>query len=155
MGFLNKLMGIGTAKSEAKKAEIQKIFNEQVQNGENYTVLAAMHMVFQKKLLKDVYTYYNYIVGYKDGDDPEMVIIPTTHDLSSFEEPIYCKKSECTQISYDASVALFSIWHPQLGDEPVKFSIIGSTAWGGYIISVSYVEECVPFVEFFQNRFMK
>ena len=152
MGFLNKLMGMGTTKSDAKKEEIRQIFNAKVENGESYIVFAGMNMVTKQTILKETRTFYNYIVGYKDGDDPEIVIIETTHDLASFNEPIYCKKSECTRASYDN---LFNIWNPHLGDEPVKFMIIASSAWGGYVISASYVDEFAPFLEFFQKRFEK
>jgi len=154
MGFLNKLMGVGTAGSESKKEEIRQIFNSTVQNGESYTVVACMHMAFEKKLLKDVYTYYNYLVGYKDGDDPEIVIISTTHDLTSLDEPVYCKKSECTKAYYDPQ-GMYVISHPQLDADEIKFTVIPSTAWGGYIISVSYLDEATPFWEFFQKRFEK
>lgn len=77
MGILNKIMGMGGAKSDAKKEEIRQIFISRVEDGESYTVLAAMNMVTTKKLFKEVRTYYNYIIGYKDGDDPELVIIST------------------------------------------------------------------------------
>ena len=155
MGFLSKLMGMGTSGSESKKEEIRKIFNSMVENGESYNVFAAMNMVTTKNLLKETRTYYNYIVGYKDGDDPEIVIIETTHDLASFGEPVFCKKSECLKISYDETVAGFNISHPKLGDEPLTFMVIASSAWGGYVISVSYVDEFTPFVEFFQKKFAK
>lgn len=155
MGFLDKMMGLGGSKSDAKKQEIREIFNSKVQNGDDYIVLAAMNMVTTKKLLKEIRTYYNYIIGYKDGDDPELVIISTDSELSSFEEPVHCKKSECSKIEYLQQTGSFSITHPQLGSEPVDFGIIASTAWGGYVIGVSYVDEYMPFAEFFQNRFCK
>jgi hypothetical protein len=155
MGFLDKMMGMGTAGSEAKKEELKAIFQSQVKNSEAYTVLAGMHMVTTKKLFKEIRTFYNYLIGYKDGDDPEIVIISTTSDLSSFEEPVYCKKSACQKAVYLQQTGSFSISHPQLGSEPVDFAIIASTAWGGYVIDVSYVDEYMPFTEFFQTRFAK
>ena len=155
MGFLSKLMGMGTAGSESKKEEIRKIFDSMVTDSKSYNVFAAMNMVTTKTFTEETRTYYNYIVGYKDGDDPEIVIIETTHDLASFDEPVYCKKSECSKNIYDETIGSFKISHPQLGNEPLAFSIIASSAWGGYVISVSYVDEFTPFVEFFQKRFVK
>jgi len=154
MNFLKNLMGMGGAKSDSKKAEIRNIFNSKVENGEAYTVLAAMYMLHEQKLLKEVRTYYNYIIGYKDGDDPEIVIISTDHELTDVGEPVYCKKSECRKAEYSQQ-GTFLITHPDLGDKPLEFGIIASSAWSGYIISVSYVDEFTPFMEFFQNRFAK
>jgi len=146
---------MGTAKSEAKKEEIRQIFNTKVPNGENYAVIAAMYLHTKQTILKETRTYYNYIVGYKDGDDAEIVIIETTYDLASQGEPIYCKKSECSKAWYDANIGTFNISHPQLENGSVIFVIIASSAWGGYIIPVSYVDEFTPFTEFFQNKFAK
>jgi hypothetical protein len=115
-------------------------------------------MVTTKKLTKEIRTYYNYIVGYKDGDDPEIVIISTTYDLVSVEEPVLCKKSECKKAAYLQNTGGFSISHPKLGDTPLEFAVIASAAWGSsgaLIIPVSYVDEFTPFTEFFQNRFAK
>ena len=148
-------MGMGGAKSDSKKEEIRGIFDSNVEDGASYIVLAAMHLEVKKNLLKEVRTYFNYIIGYKDGDDPEIVIIPTDSELSDVDEPVYCKKSECLKAEYLPQVGSFEITHPYLGDKPLPFSIIASSAWGGYIISVSYVDEFTPFTEFFQNRFAK
>ena len=155
MGFMNKMMGLGGEKSDAKKQEINAIFGSKVENGESYTVLAAMNMVTTKKLLKEIRTYYNYIIGYKDGDDPELVIIATDSELSGFEEPVRCKKSECVKAAYLQATGSFTLTHPAFGNNPLNFSVIASTAWAGYIISVSYVDEFAPFMEFFQTRFAK
>lgn len=155
MGILNKMMGMGGAKSDTKKDEIRGIFNSRVEEGESYTVLAAMNMVTTKKLLKEVRTYYNYIIGYKDGDDPELVIISTDNELSAFEAPVRCKKSECQKAGYLEKTGSFTVTHPSLGGEPLDFAVIASTAWGGYVIDVSYVDEFMPFMEFFQNQFAK
>ena len=155
MGFLDKIMGMGGPKSDSKKEEIRDIFNSNVADGSSYTVLAAMHLETKKNLLKEIRTYYNYIIGYKDGEDPEIVVLSTDSELSDVNEPIICKKSECRAAEYSQQVGNFSIMHPDLGDEPLLFSIIASSAWGGYIISVSYVDEFMPFLEFFQKRYAK
>ena len=154
-GFLNKLMGLSGKKSDEKKEEIRNIFNSKVKDGDSYAVIAAMNMVTTKKLLKEIRTYYNYIIGYHDGEDPEIVIISTDSELSSFEEPIYCKKSQCKNISYLSQTGSFTMSHYELGEGLFNFFIIASTAWGGYVIDVSYVDEFVPFMEFFQNQFSK
>jgi hypothetical protein len=129
-----------------------------VKDGGSYTVLAGVNMVTTKKLTKEIRTYYNYLVGYKEGDDPEIVLISTTYDLASVEEPVFCKKSECKKAEYLQNTGGFSISHSKLGDTPLEFGIIASAAWGssgGFIIPVSYVDEFTPFTEFFQNRFAK
>jgi hypothetical protein len=147
------------SKSDGKKEEIRNIFNSKVNDGKNYTVLAGMNMVTTKKLTKEIRTYYNYLIGYKDGDDPEIVIISTTNDLASVDEPAICKKSECTKAEYIEGTGSFSISHPAF-ETPVDFGIIASAAWGSplsgaLIIPVSYVDEFMPFTEFFQKRFAK
>ena len=155
MSFLKKLMGMGTSGSEAKKQEIRKIFDDRVTDGPTYATIAAMNMTTTKKLTEEVRTYYNYIIGYKDAEDPELVIIVTDHELSSFDEPVVCKKSECTKADFIEKTGSFSITHPAFGDKSLDFSIIASTAWGGYVISVSYVDEYTMFYDFFVNRFAK
>ena len=155
MGFLNKLMGLGGAKSDAKKQEIREIFNDNVQDGDSYTVLAAMNVVYEKKLLEEIRTFYNYIVGYKDGADPEIVIISTDSDLYDVDEPVRCKKSECQEAKYLEQTGSFTLTHPDLGSGPTDFAVIASSAWGANIISVSYVDEFTPFMEFFTKRFCK
>lgn len=155
MRFLKMFMGYGGAKSESKKEEIRNIFTSKVENGEDYTVVAAWFVVHEKKLLKDVTTYYNYIVGYKDGDDPEIVIISTDPKLSTFEEPVLCKKSECESAVYNTKDGMFAITHPAFGKDPLKFGIIATTRMGSYVISISYLDEYNSFLEFFQNRFAK
>jgi hypothetical protein len=165
MGLFDKVMKIagglsGGAGSDAKKEEIRNIFNAKVQDGGSYSVLAGTHMVTAKKLMKEVRTYYNYIIGYKDGDDPEIILISTSNDLASVDEPALCKKSECAKAEYLQDTATFSISHPSLGDEPVDFEVIASAAWGApgtgaLVIPVSYLDEYGPFAEFFQNHFAK
>jgi hypothetical protein len=129
-----------------------------VKDGGSYAVLAGTHLVTTKKLTKEIRTYYNYLIGYKDGDDPELVIISTSPDLASVDEPAICKKSECTKAEYIEKNGLFSVSHPAF-DAPVDFGVIASEAWGagsgGMTIRVAYVDEFMPFVEFFQNRFVK
>lgn len=155
MGLLNKMMGLGGEKSDRKKEEIQGIFNSKVEDAESYTVVAAMNMLTEKKLLKEVRTFFNYIIGYKDGDDPEIVIMSTESDLSYTNDPVYCKRSECLEAKYMEKTGNFTITHPALGKKPVDFSIIASTAWGGYVIDVSYLDEYEPFAEFYKSRFSK
>jgi len=154
MNFLKNLMGMGGASSGSKKTEIRNIFNSKVENGEEYTVLAAMYLLHEQKLLKEVRTYFNYIIGYKDGDDPEIVIISADCELSDVGEPVYCKKSECRKAECSQH-GTFLVTHPDLGDKPLEFGIIVSTAWDGYFINASYLDEFMPFMEFFQNRFAK
>jgi hypothetical protein len=156
--LFDKFKGLAGGSTEGKKEEIRNIFNAKVNDGEKYKVLAGTNMVTTKKLTKEIRTYYNYIVGYKDGDDPEIVLISTTYDLVSVEEPVFCKRSECEKAVYLQNTGTFSISHPKLGDTPLDFAIIASAAWGSsgaLIIPVSYVDEFTPFTEFFQKLFAK
>jgi hypothetical protein len=155
MGIFDKLMGLGGAKSDGKKEEIREIFSSKVENGDSYTVIGCMNMVTTKKLLKEIRTYYNYIIGYKEGADPELVIIETDSELSTFEAPIYCKKSECKSAKYLEQTGSFSLKHSAFENETLDFFVIASTAWAGYVIDASYVNEFGPFVEFFQKHFAK
>jgi hypothetical protein len=59
--------GQSGSNAEGKKEEIRNIFNAKVKDGESYNVLAGMNMVTTKKLTKEIRTYYNYLVGYKNG----------------------------------------------------------------------------------------
>ncbi len=157
MGFLSRLLGLeGGAKSESKKQEIRNKFNSLLENGESYVTLSVINIVYEKKLFKDVTTYYNYILGYKDGDDPEIVIISTDNTLSSFEPPIICKRSECNSAFLSDKSKRFTIDHPAFGEQPLEFFIdpTGSTN-GGYTIGVSQSQEFQPFYDFFMDKFAK
>jgi hypothetical protein len=76
------------------------------------------------------------------------------------DEPVLCKKSECTKAEYLQGTGSFSVSHPSLGGAPVDFAVISSAAWGApssgaLIIPVGYLDEYGPFTEFFQKRFVK
>ena len=154
MGFFDKLMGMGTEKTAGAKKQIAEIFASEVENGESYTTFAGYYMVTTKKLLKEIRTFYNYIIGYKDGDDPEVVVIPVSDDLADVSSPVRCKKSECSKAGADAN-GLFQIKHPALDDGGIFFSIIVTRAVGAHMIEVSYLEEFPQIMEFFQTRFTK
>ena len=94
------IMGMGGAKSDSKKEEIRGIFDSNVEDGASYIVLAGMHPEVKKNLLKEVRTFFNYIIDYNDSDDPEIVIIPTDSELSVVDEHVYCKKSEYLKAVY-------------------------------------------------------
>lgn len=155
--FTGKLSGQAAEKNEEKKEQIHNIFLSKVENGNDYTVLAAANMVTTKKLTKEVRTYYNYIIGYRDGDDPEIVVLSTTDDLSSVGDPIHCKKSECIKAGDEKNIGDFRIWHPAFGKDPLILHICVSaySQLGTMEIKVSYLDEFYPFQEFFQNRFTK
>lgn len=157
MGFFSRLFGLeGGAKSESKKQEIRNNFNSLVENGEDYVTLCVMDIVYEKKLFKDVTTYYNYIIGYKAGDDPEIVIISTDNNMSSFEPPIICKRSECESAFFNEKRKRYTIKHSAFGEHPMEFFLdpTGSTN-GGYTIGVNQLQEFQPFYDFFTGVFSK
>jgi hypothetical protein len=158
MGLFNKLKDLASGKipgSEGTKEKIKQIFESKVKDGNEYVVYAGFNMVTTKKLLKEIRTFYNYIIGYKNGDDPEIVVIPTDYLLEDVGEPIYLKKSQCTKIENLESKGLFHIEHPDLEDGNVYFMINVSKMFGTYTIDVSYIEEYTDFFEFFNKRFLK
>jgi hypothetical protein len=154
--LMNKMMGLNTEASGETKQKIREIFDSRVQDGASYTLVAGFFVFYETKLMKQIQTFYNYIVGYKDGDDPEIVVLPVSYDLDSVYEPVSCKKSQCQKAEYNATNGVFHIKHPGLEKSEVSFGVIPSTSLhGGYIIKVSYVDEMMPFMEFFQSRFTK
>jgi hypothetical protein len=152
----SKIMGANVEDSRDAKRKIREIFDSQVEDGAGYTLVAAFFVFFENKLLKQIQTYYNYIIGYRDGDDPDIVVLPVSWDLASIQTPVLCKLSQCGETEYDAEHGMFRIEHPALEKGEVKFGVIPSTSlYGGYIIKVSYVDEMMPFADFFQKRFCK
>ena len=155
MGFFKDLK---EKKLKAKKQEIRDLFDANVEDGQSYKVLAAMNLVIVKKAFKYIDTYYNYIIGYRDGDDPEIVVIATDSELSGVDDPVFCKKSECRKAVYSEATCGFKLAHRELGRKPVSFNVIASQKLGRlgkYIIKVSYVDEFLPFLEFFKTRFLE
>jgi hypothetical protein len=154
--LVSKLMGTNPEASEGAKQKIREIFDSKVADGAGYTLVAGFFVTYENKLTKQIQTYYNYIIGYKDGDDPEIVVLPVSWDLVSVYTPVICKLSQCKKTAYDAEHGGFHIEHPALENGEVKFAVIPSTSlYGGYIIKVSYVDEMMPFLDFFQKRYSK
>jgi hypothetical protein len=147
-------MGIGTQQTADMKKKIAEIFAEHVEGGESYTTFAAYYMLTTKKLLKEIRTFYNYIIGYKDGDDPEAVVIAVSEDLDSIGGPVRCRKSECSKAGVGAN-GMFYIKHSGLDGGGIDFTVIVTKAAGAHMIDVNYVEEFQQIMEFFQNRFTK
>jgi hypothetical protein len=139
------------------KEEIRNIFCLKVKEGATYTVLAGGNVVATRRLMKTENTYYNYLIGYRDGDDPEIVIISTSADLGMTEDPVICKRSACTQALREEDGAEYRILHPAFGGESLNFRIITSARGQAeaLVIPVAYGEEFFSFDAFFRNRFAK
>ena len=100
MGLFGKLFKgpeIDQAKSQANKEKMRALFNQVVENGDQYRLLACYTedvRRFNYGLVHGSKTSIaSLIVGWRE-DDPTVVLVPTVPDLSGCGDPTYYRRSE-------------------------------------------------------------
>lgn len=90
---IKPLQGKLTANQEENMKKVMEVFKEKM--GKDYQTAVVWKMTTKKKLMKTVYTYYNWIIGYgvDDNNIPEIVFIPVDPKWNWIGNPIYCKKT--------------------------------------------------------------
>ena len=100
MGLFGKLFKgpeIDQAKSQANKEKMRALFNQVVENGDQYRLLACYTEDVRRFNYGLVHgsktTYTSLIVGWKEGPEPTVAVVPTVPDLSGCGDPEICPRS--------------------------------------------------------------
>ena len=160
MGFFSKLFKgpePDMEKSNANARKMRELFNQKVENGEDYKLIFGY--------TEDV-SWFNYgfvhgsktkignlIVGWKEADQT-IVVVPTVPDLSGCGEPAYYRRPEILKAYRNKYPTDAFIIYPD------KKGYIGINAYDWLddeklYVYVSQVKELAAFTNFFMNKFAK
>ena len=158
MGFFSKLFKgpeIDMEKSAANAKKMRQLFNQVVENGDDYQLIFG----YTEDVSRFNYGFVhgsktkigNLIVGWNEADQT-IVAVPTVPDLSGCGDPTYYRRSD--------------IWKAYRNKYPTDAFVIypdkrGYLAINAYdwledeklYVYVSQEQELAAFTEFFQNRF--
>ena len=138
---IKPLQGKLTANQEENMKKVMEVFKEKT--GKDYQTAVVWKMTTKKKLMKTVYTYYNWIIGYgvDDNNIPEIVFIPVDPKCICFGYLIYCKKIN-SDMEQEKKTTLFSLKNSQLEDGKIDLQLISSMAMmANYLMDVNYMFE--------------
>ena len=143
MGFFSKLFKgpeIDMEKSNANAKKMRALFNQVVENGDNYRLIFGY--------TEDV-SRFNY--GFVHGSKT-IVVVPTVPDLSGCGDPTYYRRSEILKAYRNKYPTDAFIIYPD------KKGYIGINAYDWLedeklYVYVSQDDELAAFTDFFMNRF--
>ena len=159
MGIFGKLFKgpeIDQAKSADSKQKMRRLFDSVVPDGGQYQLVAAYTEDAKRFNYGLVHgsktTYGSLIVGWKEGADPTVVVVPTVPDLSGCGDPTYYRRSEILKAYRNKYPTDAFIIYPD------KKGYIGINAYDWLedeklYVYVSQEEELAAFTDFFMNRF--
>lgn len=143
MGFFENifkpLQGKLTSKQEKNMKKVADVFKKKT--GKDYQTAVVWKMTTKENLMKTVYTYYNWLMGYGvDSDNiPEIIFIPVDSKWEWIEEPIYCKKTN-SEMEQDKKTSLFILKNDQFEGGKIDLQLISSMAMmEDYLMDVNYM----------------
>ena len=126
MGLFGKLFKgpeIDQAKSQANKEKMRALFNQVVENGDQYRLLACYTedvRRFNYGLVHGSKTSIaSLIVGWRE-DDPTVVLVPTVPDLSSCGDPEVLRKADILKAYHEKMMDSLVIYPDQKGYTALK-----------------------------------
>ncbi|MGI5963895.1 MAG: hypothetical protein ACOX7N_09335 [Lawsonibacter sp.] len=158
MGFFSKFLKgpeVDQAKSDANAKKMRALFNQVVENGDDYRLIFG----YTEDVSRFNYGFVhgsktkigNLIVGWKE-EDPTVVVVPTVPDLSGCGDPTYYRRSEILKAYRNKYPTDAFIIYPD------KKSYIGINAYDwlddeSLYVYVSQEEALAAFTDFFLHRF--
>lgn len=126
MGLFGKLFKgpeIDQAKSQANKEKMSALFNQVVENGDQYRLLACYTedvRRFNYGLVHGSKTSIaSLIVGWRE-DDPTVVLVPTVPDLSGCGDPEVLRKADILKAYHEKMMDSLVIYPDQKGYTALK-----------------------------------
>ena len=126
MGLFGKLFKgpeIDQAKSQANKEKMRALFNQVVENGDQYRLLACYTedvRRFNYGLVHGSKTSIaSLIVGWRE-DDPTVVLVPTVPDLSGCGDPEVLRKADNLKAYHEKMMDSLVIYPDQKGYTALK-----------------------------------
>ena len=126
MGLFGKLFKgpeIDQAKSQANKEKMRALFNQVVENGDQYRLLACYTedvRRFNYGLVHGSKTSIaSLIVGWRE-DDPTVVLVPTVPDMSGCGDPEVLRKADILKAYHEKMMDSLVIYPDQKGYTALK-----------------------------------
>lgn len=126
MGLFGKLFKgpeIDQAKSQANKEKMRALFNQVVENGDQYRLLACYTEDVRRFNYGLVHgsksTIASLIVGWRE-DDPTVVLVPTVPDLSGCGDPEVLRKADILKAYHEKMMDSLVIYPDQKGYTALK-----------------------------------
>ena len=126
MGLFGKLFKgpeIDQAKSQANKEKMRALFNQVVENGDQYRLLACYTEDVRRFNYGLVHgsksTIASLIVGWKE-DDPTVVLVPTVPDLSGCGDPEVLRRADILKAYHEKMMDSLVIYPDQKGYTALK-----------------------------------
>ncbi len=159
MGIFGKLFKgpeIDQAKSADSKQKMRRLFDSVVPDGGQYQLVAAYTEDAKRFNYGLVHgsktTYGSLIVGWKEGADPTVVVVPTVPDLSGCGDPTFYRRSEILKAYRNKyPTDAFVIYPDKKG-----YIAINAYDWledEKLYVYVSQDEELAAFTDFFMKKF--
>lgn len=160
MGFFSKFFKgpeVDQEKSDANAKRMRILFNQAVDNGDNYRLIFG----YTEDVSRFNYGFVhgsktkigNLIVGWNEGEET-IVVVPTVPDLSGCGEPTCYRRADILKAYRNKYPTDAFIIYPD------KKSYIGINAYDWLddeklYVYVSQEKELADFTDFFMNRFAK
>lgn len=126
MGLFGKLFKgpeIDQAKSQANKEKMRALFNQVVENGDQYRLLACYTEDVRRFNYGLVHgsksTIASLIVGWKE-EDPTVVLVPTVPDLSGCGDPEILRRADILKAYHEKMMDSLVIYPDQKGYTALK-----------------------------------
>ena len=126
MGLFGKLFKgpeIDQAKSQANKEKMRALFNQVVENGDQYRLLACYTEDVRRFNYGLVHgsksTIASLIVGWKE-EDPTVVLVPTVPDLSGCGDPEILRKADILKAYHEKMMDSLVIYPDKKGYTALK-----------------------------------
>ena len=126
MGLFGKLFKgpeIDQAKSQANKEKMRALFNQVVEHGDQYRLLACYTEDVRRFNYGLVHgsksTIASLIVGWRE-DDPTVVLVPTVPDLSGCGNPEVLRKADILKAYHEKMMDSLVIYPDQKGYTALK-----------------------------------
>ena len=126
MGLFGKLFKgpeIDQAKSQANKEKMRALFNQVVEHGDQYRLLACYTEDVRRFNYGLVHgsksTIASLIVGWRE-DDPTVVLVPTVPDLSGCGDPEVLRKADILKAYHEKMMDSLVIYPDQKGYTALK-----------------------------------
>ena len=126
MGLFGKLFKgpeIDQAKSQANKEKMRALFNQVVENGDQYRLLACYTEDVRRFNYGLVHgsksTIASLIVGWKE-DDPTVVLVPTVPDLSGCGDPEVLRRADILKAYHEKMMDSLVIYPVKKGYTALK-----------------------------------
>lgn len=133
--------------------KMHELFKREVENAEEYTLVYGLiedvkvsnYIIFKKR----TYTYTNLVIGYKNGNDQEIVFIKTTPEFDTVTEKLAYRRADIKKAYKIPMVNTLCVYKDK--KDYIQFEVKPNYKKTDYNPEVSQSEECNAFKSFFET----